>query len=181
MSKNSEAVKEWRKRTKIRLVEAMGGKCVCCGYNRCIRALKFHHSNPDEKEAGVANVRANIKSWKKIVAEIKKCVLVCGNCHDEIHEGIREIPKDVIRFNSEYEKYKKEKIEETDECPVCGGLKPKHRMTCSRSCAARKSVKWGDIPLRDMLKNMSIQQVADKLGVSNGAVRKRMKRTYIQA
>jgi hypothetical protein len=26
--------------------------------------------------------------WDRVFAEMQKCVLVCGNCHGEIHEGL---------------------------------------------------------------------------------------------
>lgn len=46
----SESVINWRKRTKIALVEYKGGKCCICGYNKCIEALEFHHLDPSQKD-----------------------------------------------------------------------------------------------------------------------------------
>ena len=88
MSKSSDAVKRWREKTKARLIEAMGGGCVCCKYNRCARALEFHHKSPEEKDFGIGLILAHIVSWDRIVREVKKCVMVCSNCHGEIHEEI---------------------------------------------------------------------------------------------
>jgi len=56
-------------------------KCSICGYNKCQAALEWHHLNPGEKEARVAGLR----SVNKKISEIIKCVLVCANCHREIH------------------------------------------------------------------------------------------------
>ena len=78
-------VVQWRKRTKIKAVEYKGGKCQECGYNRCIRAMKFHHLDPAQKDFGISGVS---RAWETIKVELDKCVLVCGNCHDEIHEGL---------------------------------------------------------------------------------------------
>ena len=78
----------WRKRTKEKLVEYKGGKCVRCGYNKCIRSLDFHHINPEEKDFGISK---SIKSFEKMKSEVDKCILVCKNCHGEIHDEIENI------------------------------------------------------------------------------------------
>lgn len=56
--------------------------CKKCGYNKCGAALDFHHINPDEKER-----RVTCKTWQTRLgeAEIKKCILICKNCHMEEH------------------------------------------------------------------------------------------------
>src|ERR1700688_4794367 len=99
MSKQSEKVKRWRKRCKERIIEAMGGQCCVCGYNRCQWALALHHLDPAQKDFGLGTIRANAKSWASIVEELRKCVLVCNNCHAEIHEGMVVVPNDAPRFN----------------------------------------------------------------------------------
>jgi hypothetical protein len=88
MSKNSEAVKKWRHKCKLRIVESMGGKCQCCGYDKCTQALDLHHLDPTEKEMGLGGIRANPKSWESIVQELRKCVLLCNRCHQEVHAGV---------------------------------------------------------------------------------------------
>ena len=80
----SIGVISWRQRTKIKAVEYMGGSCKCCGYNKCVWALAFHHLNPDEKDFSIGGKSL---SWEKIKTELDKCVLVCTNCHFEIHEA----------------------------------------------------------------------------------------------
>ena len=86
----SEAVIDWKKRVKIKLIEYKGGKCQICGYNKCISALEFHHKNPEEKDFTISG---QSKSFEKLKVEADKCVLVCSNCHREIHEGITECPE----------------------------------------------------------------------------------------
>lgn len=72
------------RRTRIKRLKAMfGGKCSICGYSKCQQALCFHHTNPDEKEMGFGGSR----SWKSLVKEASKCILVCANCHAEIHSS----------------------------------------------------------------------------------------------
>ena len=80
-----EAVKRRRRKIRRDLIEMFGGKCSKCGYNKCEAALEFHHLDPNEKDFPVAT---NSKSWKLIVEEAKKCILVCSNCHREIHNAL---------------------------------------------------------------------------------------------
>ena len=58
-------------------------KCEICGYNKCIGALDFHHTNPEEKERGIGNLK--IGTTKKLDAELSKCTVLCKNCHYELH------------------------------------------------------------------------------------------------
>ena len=81
----SQMVSEWRRRTKLKLIEYKGGGCLLCGYNKCVRALQFHHIDSDDKEFTISKVT---KSFDKQKEEVDKCVLVCSNCHCEIHDGI---------------------------------------------------------------------------------------------
>jgi hypothetical protein len=89
--KRSTYVISWRKRTKEELVKLKGGKCEKCGYNKCISALEFHHLNPEEKDFGIST--KNLKSLDKYKEEIKKCLLLCSNCHREEHEQLNKKDK----------------------------------------------------------------------------------------
>jgi hypothetical protein len=86
---NYNHVKTFRKRTKEKAVEYKGGKCNICNYDRCISALEFHHLEPSKKDFTLSQ-SMNI-AWNKIEEELDKCILVCANCHREIHEGIIKI------------------------------------------------------------------------------------------
>lgn len=83
--KISDNVIKWRKRTKIKLVEYKGGECEKCGYDKCMSALEFHHLDPNKKDFTISG-----KSWRydRLKLEVDKCILVCSNCHKEIHEGL---------------------------------------------------------------------------------------------
>ena len=61
--------------------------CSVCGYKRCQRALEFHHLNGTEKEWDVG-IGSGWRSKAKLRRELEKCILVCANCHREIHEGM---------------------------------------------------------------------------------------------
>lgn len=81
----SDYVVDWRKRTKIELVKYKGGSCVKCGYNKCINALQFHHLDPSEKDFQISG---KSYSFERMKEEVDKCILVCANCHIEIHEKV---------------------------------------------------------------------------------------------
>jgi predicted HNH restriction endonuclease len=77
------AVTRKRRQLKLQAVEYLGGACALCGYNKCIQALQFHHVM-GQKDFAIS-VLGHTKSWKKIEKELKKCELLCANCHAEIH------------------------------------------------------------------------------------------------
>jgi hypothetical protein len=176
MSRLSDNVKAWRRNNKLKIIEAMGGKCVCCGYHKSTFALSLHHIDPNEKDISFNRIRANPIAWKKIVVELRKCVLVCSNCHMEIHEGITNIPNDAPKFNEDYYTVK----EKEDKCPVCQKNKSIYRLTCSRTCARKLSWKtnWENINLKKELETKSITQLADELNISDSAIHKRLKKYH---
>ncbi len=60
-------------------------KCQKCGYNKCPEALDFHHIDPEEKEERIAKMISNNYSLDKVKKEVKKCIVLCANCHREFH------------------------------------------------------------------------------------------------
>jgi DNA-binding CsgD family transcriptional regulator len=92
----TERVAQWRRNAKDDLVREAGGRCVLCGYDRCLGALHFHHLDPDTKSFGLA-MRGHTKAFEKLLAEARKCVLLCANCHAEVERGVTQIPLEVIR------------------------------------------------------------------------------------
>jgi hypothetical protein len=81
---SSEAVQRRRDKLKILAVAYKGGSCSLCGYNKCIRALEFHHTDPTQKDFGIS-AKGITRSFEKMKVELDKCILVCANCHREIH------------------------------------------------------------------------------------------------
>lgn len=76
---NSEKCRRLRER-KVKLVEMFGGGCSRCGYDRSVAALDFHHLGDKDVEVSA------IRGWDKMLAEARKCVLLCSNCHREEHD-----------------------------------------------------------------------------------------------
>ena len=172
---NVSKVAKWRNSTKSRLVEGFGGCCNKCGYDKCSRALDLHHLDPSKKSFGFGQVMANPKRWDLLVEEAKKCILLCGNCHDELHSGLWAIEEiEIVEFKEEKRTFKKE--QPTGKCPVCDKDVYMERICCGRACAALRANKitW---PCKDELKQMletySRTKVATILGVSDAAVKKR--------
>ena len=75
----------YRREVKRKLIEYKGGKCQVCGYNRCQEALEFHHLDSSQKDFTISG---GTKSFESLKPEVDKCILVCANCHREIHAGM---------------------------------------------------------------------------------------------
>lgn len=89
---NPEKVKVYNKKAHDRMalnkklfVKLLGGKCNVCGYNKSTWALHFHH--PKEKTISAAKVLQTYSVLPvKFQEELSACVLLCANCHIELHE-----------------------------------------------------------------------------------------------
>ena len=171
----ADGVRKWRQTTKQRMIDSMGGKCQCCGYNVCPKVLTFHHLNPFEKDLALGDARANPKKWATIVIELRKCILVCMNCHAEIHAEVREVPETFERFDEEFADYRKVVEEQYDTCSICFQPKLIHQRYCSQKCAqkSRYRFNWDSIDLLAMLKKHPISELEKMFGVSNAAIYKR--------
>jgi hypothetical protein len=88
------AVAKRRKRIKEMAIAYKGGRCCICGYSKCNSAFDFHHLDEKNKQFGLS-VRGLTRSWARTKQELDKCVLVCANCHREVHEGITQLPKEI--------------------------------------------------------------------------------------
>lgn len=73
---------------KDKLIEMRGGACERCGYNKSHDALCFHHIDPTKKEFELS-MTSGSANWDKWKSEAEKCMLLCLNCHAEIHEELR--------------------------------------------------------------------------------------------
>lgn len=65
-----------------------GGKCSRCGYDKYTGALEFHHKDPLKKDFTIGDRDFKLE---ECVEEIKKCVMICSNCHRELHAGLWKI------------------------------------------------------------------------------------------
>lgn len=88
-NKNKDTIKKRIQRYNIkkRIVDYFGGKCSICGYDKYLCSLDFHHLDPKIKEFAITR---RMLKFEKILEEAKKCILVCKNCHNEIHHKQEE-------------------------------------------------------------------------------------------
>ena len=68
-----------------RLKQNRGGKCIRCGYNKCLKALEFHHVDQSKKDFTISNDHFKLAD---AVEKSKKCILLCSNCHKELHDNL---------------------------------------------------------------------------------------------
>lgn len=173
---STESVIKAHNKQKERAIYVMGGKCQICGYNTCSQALEFHHLIPEEKEYTVA--KKTYTKWEDLVLELQKCILVCANCHREIHSGLVDsIPSNILD---------KQKVQEVSN--IIQAIKSKKLFYCKKCgkevsykaeycphCAAlmRRNV---ERPTREILKQeirtLSFSAIGRKYGVSDNAIRK---------
>lgn len=135
-----------------------------CGYDKCVSALEFHHLGNKEESPAYIIMRW---SWERVKAELEKCILVCANCHREIHYEDRDL--DLKRFLKPW-------VEKN--CPTCKSefdTKNEEQIYCSHNChklSTRKAERPTVEELTSLLKEDSFVSVGKMYGVSDNAVRK---------
>lgn len=173
----SQRTSNWRRSIKERIVTAMGSKCQICSYNKCNSALEFHHLDPSIKEFSFGKIIANPIRISSILNELEKCILLCSNCHREVHSGITDLPKSFHKLDRSLFEKTPPKM---DNCPVCNSQKLTTKSTCSNICASklRRKVNWDEYNLIDLVEVQKIPMVklAKQFGVSDNAVKKQYKK-----
>jgi predicted HNH restriction endonuclease len=79
-----------RRKIKLQAIEYKGGKCQICGYSKYVGALDLHHTKGIKKFT-MGN-DGYTHSWSEIIKELDKCILICSNCHREVHAGLVKLP-----------------------------------------------------------------------------------------
>jgi len=59
-------------------------KCENCPENRWW-VLDFHHRDSDKKKYIISDMITNHMNKNKVLKEIKKCIVLCANCHRDLH------------------------------------------------------------------------------------------------
>lgn len=156
---------------KKKAVEYLGGKCVVCGYDKCIEALEFDHKDPTEKEFAISG--NHCLSWSTIKDELDKCELKCANCHRERHFNDKKV------IVNKYPEIESHII--TSVCEVCSTtfthIKSTIRKFCSVACYGSSNVKieWPSVEvLTSLVQSSSFEYVSSLLGVSSNAIRKHL-------
>lgn len=161
--------RRWKDK-KRKAISLLGGCCCKCGYKKNMAALQFHHLNPEDKEFNWDKLR--LHSWDTITKELKKCILVCANCHCETHapdENLNLIGygKDNVSLNLV--------LASTGKCPVCDN-DVYGTIYCNQDCARLGSRRVRVRPSKEVLtkkiKTMSMVKIGKEYGVSDNAIRK---------
>jgi hypothetical protein len=111
---NREYIRKYNKNLKRdkkkKAIVFKGGACKICGYNKNPNALGFHHEDTDKKTAELGELMC--RSWERIEKELKHCVLLCSNCHQELHAKDED---------SKYRRNKEKAVEYLGgKCELCG-------------------------------------------------------------
>jgi hypothetical protein len=171
---NSQKVMGWRKATKWKIIECLGGRCSRCGYDRCPEALDFHHLDPATKAGNLSAMLVRPAKWQRIAVEAAKCVLLCCICHRELHAGLWKLEDiNVAEFVD-----KPPALPETKPCEACAKATSPTRRFCSHTCASyhRRKIEWPNI--RDLIRSIKtdgVEATGRSLGVSGASVRKHVR------
>lgn len=74
--------------------------CEKCGEPR-LYLIQFHHIDPATKSFCIG-AQATAKKEELLTAEVKKCVCLCSNCHDEFHYFYGNKPEKPVESLEEY-------------------------------------------------------------------------------
>lgn len=88
-----------RYHTKRQIISEHKNLCAICGDTR-EHVLVFHHKNPKEKKFSIAG---HNRSTVNLLAEIKKCIVLCNNCHHEFHHFDKRLEKTPKALLEKYE------------------------------------------------------------------------------
>lgn len=162
---NSKSVMKSQRRKKLFAVRQFGGKCQLCGYDKCEGALQFHHVEPSNKKRKPSYVIMKW-SWERAYEELKKCILVCANCHAELHYQERELDGRVMKPTIQLNCKRCSKLFETrnPDQQFCGSM-------CMRYYS-RKVERPLKEELISLLEGNTWTALGRKFGVSDNAVRK---------
>ena len=78
--KQQNQLKDKRQHFVLEEMQRRGGKCAKCGFSD-IRALDWHHLDPDEKVNSISEMIRDRVCMDKLQVELDKCELICANCH----------------------------------------------------------------------------------------------------
>jgi len=83
----AKRIENWKKVFKF----FEGRRCMVCGFESDLPIYELHHHDQEGKETNVSKIMHH--SWEKVERELRKCILVCANCHRAIHHLERERKK----------------------------------------------------------------------------------------
>jgi hypothetical protein len=181
-------VTSFHRRMKLRAIEYKGGKCIRCGYGKSPAAMVFHHRDPKQKDFAISSKTSR---WEVLQPELDKCDLLCSNCHHEEHERIGEVRRQELwQRVRQVIPQRMPALVASIPCAVCGVVVNRRKsqvraenVFCSYRCAhgAQERVVWPDgSSLRKLVWRYPVAVLAQQLGISGSAIKKRCTRLRIQ-
>ena len=88
-TRNSSLCVANRRERKKLLVEHLGGKCEWCGFKGPVACFDFHHIDATKKGENISVILSlsSDEFIERIGPELKKCTLLCANCHRILHSS----------------------------------------------------------------------------------------------
>jgi len=197
--KNRCKTRAWRRWIKKHLIQYKGDKCEKCGYNKpYLSSYDFHHLDPADKDFNISRM-SNSRDLAALEREVEKCILVCRNCHAELHEDEyrHEIDESLKEYNrwliKKIQQAKKREQEQKDGrrdenghwvdfgkkiCLVCDNEFTKRsaiQKYCSPKCSffnQRKTTRPTREELQVLIDTKSFCAIGRQFGVSDNAIRK---------
>lgn len=87
------AIRQRKQRQRLSRWQIIGALKAARGCARCNERnpnkLHFHHYDPSTKRSEISTLIAQNMSMASILAEIKKCILLCASCHQREHMRLR--------------------------------------------------------------------------------------------
>lgn len=159
MSKPIDVI-NFRKRVKIALVKAFGGRCQYCDKEFPVVVFDFHHLNPKEKSFGLGN-GSTTRAKADYAKEAKKCCMLCANCHRLVENG--EFDGSVLNCNFDESIYYAT-LEEL--------VSKQKKATPYEERMEKHSRKPDRETLKVLVRQKSFCQIGKDFGVSDNAIRK---------
>jgi len=85
LQNGKDPIKIRRQKYKTTIIGFISSGCQICSYNRCFRNIVFHHLRDKQFSLDERHFQYALQT---ILDEIRKCIIVCHNCHGEIHDGL---------------------------------------------------------------------------------------------
>jgi hypothetical protein len=165
---------------RMLLIKAFGGECKICS-EKNIKCLQFHHLDKRTKSFSIgSNIKKNAHN---IWTEAEKCILLCGNCHKEVENGVhRKLEKQwvgkihSVLSHDEWVSIFKKPAKQIKFC--CCGKEICVQAEHCRKCYEIKQRKVKRPTYKQLLKDIDLTnytKTGDKYGASDNAIRKWIK------
>jgi hypothetical protein len=85
--RRNNSKKVYKKRKELYCTLFVSKCCQNCGDTR-FYVLEWHHRDPSQKEFALSQFLTGKVTWEQVLEEVKKCDVLCSNCHRELHYNL---------------------------------------------------------------------------------------------